>query len=51
VRHTAQPVGEPQVTVLELDEDSLLKLGQWPWPRDRIAQVVREVFAQERDFQ
>lgn len=44
VRYTAQPAGEPQVTVLELDEASLLKLGQWPWPRDRIAQVVKEVF-------
>jgi adenylate cyclase len=44
VRQTAQPAGEPQVTVLELDEASLLKLGQWPWPRDRIAQIVQQTF-------
>jgi adenylate cyclase len=44
VRHTAQPAGPPRVTVLELDEASLDRLGQWPWPRDRIAQVVRQVF-------
>ena len=44
VRYTAQPAGPPRVTVLELDEASLERLGQWPWPRDRIAQMVRQVF-------
>ena len=37
------PQGTPQVTVLELDEASLEKFGQWPWPRDRVAEVVRQV--------
>jgi len=35
--------GAPKVTVLELDEASLEKLGQWPWPRDRVAQVATQV--------
>jgi adenylate cyclase len=39
-----KPAGPPQVTVLEVDEASLYKLGQWPWPRDRVAEVVRRVF-------
>jgi len=44
VRATLEAKGSPQVTVLEVDEASLYKLGQWPWPRDRVAEVVRRVF-------
>ncbi|MFM8767512.1 MAG: CHASE2 domain-containing protein, partial [Rubrivivax sp.] len=44
VNATLAPAGPPQVTVLEVDEASLYKLGQWPWPRDRVAEVVRRVF-------
>jgi len=29
---TAKPV-----TIIDIDEKSLAKLGQWPWPRTRIA--------------
>src|ERR1700724_697084 len=32
---TARPV-----TIVDLDEKSLAKLGQWPWPRTRIADMV-----------
>src|SRR6202790_5117030 len=32
---TAKPV-----TVVDIDEKSLAKLGQWPWPRTRIADLV-----------
>jgi len=28
------------VTVVEIDQKSLLALGQWPWPRTRLAQLV-----------
>src|ERR1700724_1247040 len=28
------------VTIVDLDEKSLAKLGQWPWPRTRIADMV-----------
>ena len=28
------------VVIVDLDELSLQKLGQWPWPRDRLAAVV-----------
>lgn len=43
VRHTLAPPASPQVTVLAIDEASLQRLGQWPWPRDRIAEIVRRV--------
>src|SRR3981081_3469075 len=32
---TARPV-----TIVDIDEASLAKLGQWPWPRTRIADMV-----------
>src|SRR5450432_2643269 len=32
---TARPV-----TIVDIDERSLAKLGQWPWPRTRIADLV-----------
>src|SRR5450432_4798819 len=28
------------VTIVDIDETSLAKLGQWPWPRTRIADLV-----------
>ena len=35
---TARPV-----TIVDIDEKSLAKLGQWPWPRTRIADLVTEL--------
>ncbi len=32
---TAKPV-----TIVDIDEKSLAKYGQWPWPRTRIAELV-----------
>ena len=31
------------VRVVDIDEASLLELGQWPWPRDRIATLVNKL--------
>ncbi|MBT1516163.1 adenylate/guanylate cyclase domain-containing protein [Bradyrhizobium sp. SRL28] len=35
---TARPV-----TIVDIDDKSLEKLGQWPWPRTRIAALVTEL--------
>src|ERR1700677_2583398 len=32
---TARPV-----TIVDIDEKSLTKLGQWPWPRTNIADII-----------
>jgi adenylate cyclase len=37
-KKTARPV-----TIVDIDEKSLEKLGQWPWPRTRIADLVTEL--------
>jgi adenylate cyclase len=31
------------VTIIDIDEKSLEKLGQWPWPRTRIADLVNNL--------
>jgi len=28
------------VRIVDIDDESLRRLGQWPWPRDRVAQLV-----------
>src|ERR1700727_731503 len=35
---TARPVA-----IVDIDETSLAKLGQWPWPRTRIADMVNNL--------
>ncbi len=32
------------VVIIDLDEDSLLEVGQWPWPRNQVAQIVSNAF-------
>ena len=32
------------VVIVDLDEESLASLGQWPWPRDLLADLTRKVF-------
>ena len=34
-----QPQGLP-VVIVDIDDASLAKLGQWPWPRTRLAQLI-----------
>lgn len=31
---------DPGVVVVDIDEASLQHIGQWPWPRDRVGQLV-----------
>lgn len=31
------------VRVIDIDEDSLQRMGQWPWPRTRLAQLVEQL--------
>jgi adenylate cyclase len=43
VKTTLQFDASPQVALLAIDEASLEAIGQWPWPRDLIAEIVRRV--------
>ncbi|WP_323048267.1 CHASE2 domain-containing protein [Paraburkholderia sp.] len=39
---TAQPV-----TIVEIDEETLATVGQWPWPRNRLAELVDAIAAKK----
>jgi len=30
----------PDVVIVSIDDDSIAKMGRWPWPRSRIAQMI-----------
>lgn len=34
------------VRIIDIDEESLEKIGQWPWPRNKLAQLVEQLGAQ-----
>ena len=33
------------VVVVDIDDDSLRRIGQWPWPRTRVAELIHELHA------
>lgn len=35
---------DERIVVIDLDEKSLAAEGQWPWPRDRVAILLRQLF-------
>jgi adenylate cyclase len=41
---TLPNVHNEQVIILDIDEKSLAEEGRWPWPRDRIAELVNRLF-------
>lgn len=44
---TLTPQGiDPRVVIIDINEKSLEQIGQWPWPRDRIATLVDRLFEQ-----
>lgn len=44
-RRRPRPYREAPVRIIDIDDESLSRLGQWPWPRALIAQVVRRLKA------
>ena len=39
-RLNPRPVTEQPITIVDIDEKSLKQVGQWPWPRSEVAQLV-----------
>lgn len=44
-RWHAAGIADPRVLVVDIDEASLAALGPWPWPRQRIADLVENLVA------
>ena len=47
VYQVIQPRENPnsQVTVVDIDEESLAEIGQWPWPRNVLADMLDRLMA------
>lgn len=39
-RWQPRPYAEVPVRIIDIDDESLARLGQWPWPRQRLAALV-----------
>lgn len=42
-RWSPRPYAPVPVRIVDIDEASLQRLGQWPWPRTRIAELVKQL--------
>ena len=42
-RWQPRPYQEAPVRVVDLDEESLKRIGQWPWPRTQVAELVQRL--------
>lgn len=38
---------DPPVRIVDLDDESLRRVGQWPWSRDRMARLLAEIGRQQ----
>ncbi|HMN92029.1 MAG TPA: adenylate/guanylate cyclase domain-containing protein [Hydrogenophaga sp.] len=44
----ALPQGtDERIVIVDIDEQSLAEQGRWPWPRDRVAALVDELFERQ----
>jgi adenylate cyclase len=42
-----RPHDDAPVRIVDIDDESLRRIGQWPWPRDRVAQLLAAITAQQ----
>jgi adenylate cyclase len=40
LRGSTRPVPDSRVVIVDVDEASIAKVGQWPWPRDAIGRLI-----------
>ncbi len=45
IRYYPPSVDQARIVVVDVDSKSLAEEGQWPWPRDRIAELLSKVTA------
>ena len=37
---------DPRLAIVDIDEDSLSRLGAWPWPRERLADLAEQMLTE-----
>ena len=42
-----RPYGDPPVRIVDLDDESLRRVGQWPWSRDQVARLLAAIDQQQ----
>jgi adenylate cyclase len=42
-RFQPRPYADAGVTIVDIDEESLAQIGQWPWPRSKLAELVTKL--------
>ncbi len=47
-RATLTGTRDTRITIVDIDDASLARLGRWPWPRERLAALADELFARQR---
>lgn len=48
LRATMPATLDERVVIVDIDEKSLAEVGRWPWPRNRVAQLVDTLFDEQR---
>lgn len=42
---TADKSADPRIAIVDIDEESLERVGPWPWPRDTLADLVERLLS------
>ncbi len=48
LRATMPQTLDTRIAIVDVDEASLAEVGQWPWPRDRLAAITNELFDRQQ---
>ncbi len=48
LRATMPRTLDERITIVDIDENSLERIGQWPWGRDKLATLSRELFERQQ---
>ncbi len=48
LRATMPGTPDPRIVIVDIDDTSLQQLGQWPWSRDRLAQLTTELMERQQ---
>ncbi|UCU99085.1 CHASE2 domain-containing protein [Acidovorax radicis] len=48
LRVTMPRTRDERIVIVDIDEKSLGRIGQWPWRRDKLAELTRELFERQQ---
>ena len=48
LRWTMPGTLDERIVIVDIDEKSLAEVGRWPWSRNRLAELVEELFERQK---